>query len=198
MAKKAKPRRLRTNRGLRQRLAPHQPSLSSRVRVSTKIRDSRLGPARQWLQVRRQMNASNRGRVSKKARNSRTHRAYRLLQILPNPLNKARARKTKGALNMANRRLFRAEQSLHEIRMRIWKTKTILKAQNIKGTSTTKSSPGRRMRVAELLAAANVVSKFNLKVRRHRVDNTASGAGNRVARVRERKGKLPQLRLRGN
>src|SRR5437868_3681830 len=149
------------------------------------------------------MNASNRGRVSKKARNSRphrAHRAHRLLQVLPNPLNKARARKTKGALNLANRRLFRAEQSLHEIRMRIWKTKTIPKAQNIKGTSATKTSPGRRMRVAGLLAAANVVSKFNLKVRRHRVDNMASGAGNRVARVRvrERKGKLPQLRLRGN
>jgi hypothetical protein len=46
---------------------------------------------------------------------------------------------------------------------------------------------------------ASVASKFNLKVRR-RVDNMASRAGNRVARVkvRERKAKLPQLRLRGN
>jgi hypothetical protein len=102
---------------------------------------------------------------------------------------------------MLNRRLFLAEQSLHEIRMGIWKTKTIPKAENIKGTATTKtSSPGRRMSVAGLLAAVNVASKFNLKVRRHRVDNMASGAGNRVARVkvRERKAKLPQLRLRGN
>src|SRR6266481_6869221 len=115
------------------------------------------------------MNASNRRRVSTKARNSRTHRAHRLLQVLPNPLNKAKARKTKGALNMANRRLFRAEQSLHEIRMRIWKTKTIPKAENIKGTATTKtSSRGRRMSAAGLVVAvaANVASKFNLKVRR--------------------------------
>jgi hypothetical protein len=55
------------------------------------------------------------------------------------------------------------------------------------------------MSVAGLLAAVNVASKFNLKVRR-RVGNMASRAGNRVARVkvRERKGKLPQLPLRGN
>ena len=51
---------------------------------------------------------------------------------------------------MANRRLFLAEQSLHEIRMRIWATKTIPKAENIKGTATTKTSPGRRMSVAGL------------------------------------------------
>src|SRR5437899_10420522 len=147
------------------------------------------------------LNASNRGRVSTKARNSRTHQAHRLLQVLPNPLNKAKARKTKGALNMANRRLFRAEQSLHEIRMRIWKTKTIPKAENIKGTATTKTfSPGRRMSVAGLLAAANVASKFNLRHRRNRGDNMASRADKSVARVRvrERKAKLPQLRLRGN
>ena len=43
---------------------------------------------------------------------------------------------------MLNRRLFLAEQSLHEIRMRIWKTKTIPKAENIKGTATTKTQPG--------------------------------------------------------
>jgi hypothetical protein len=56
------------------------------------------------------------------------------------------------------------------------------------------------MQVAGLVAAANVASKFNLRLRRHRVDNMASRADNRVARerVRERKGKLPQLRLRGN
>jgi hypothetical protein len=100
---------------------------------------------------------------------------------------------------MLNRRLFLAEQSLHEIRMRIWKTKTIRKAANIKGTATTKSSQGRRMRVAGLVVAS-VARKFNLRVRRHRVDNMASRADNRVARVkvRERKGRLPQLRLRGN
>ena len=53
------------------------------------------------------------------------------------------------------------------------------------------SSPGRRMSVAGLaVAVANVASKFNLRLRRHRVDNMASRAGNRVARVRvrERKG----------
>ena len=101
---------------------------------------------------------------------------------------------------MLNRRLFLAEQSLHEIRMGIWATKTIPKAENKKGTATTKASPGRRMSVAGLLAAVNVASKFNLRLRRHRVDNMASRADNRVARVkvRERKGKLPQLRLRGN
>jgi hypothetical protein len=83
--------------------------------------------------------------------------------------------------------------------MRIWKTRTIPKAENIKGTATTKTSPDRRMSVAGLLAAVNVASKLNLKVRR-RVGNIASRVGNRVARVkvRERKGKLPQLRLRGN
>src|SRR4029077_1941832 len=130
---------------------------------------------------------------------------HRLLQVLPNPLNKARARKTKGALNMANRRLFRAEQSLHEIRIRIWKTKTTPKAENIKETATTKTSPGHRMLVVVaglVVVVASVASKFNLRLRRHRVDNMASRAGNRVARVkvreRERKGKLPQLRLRGN
>src|SRR5438309_6322384 len=181
-------------------LAPHQPSLSSRVRVSTKVRDSRLGPARQWLQVRRQMNASNRGRVNTKARNSRTHRAHRLLQVLPNPLNKAKARK-KGALNMANKRLFLAEPSIPKIRMRIWTTKTIPRAENIKGTATTKTfSLDRRMSAAGLVVVASVASKFNLRLRRHRVDNMASRADNRVARVRVRvrKAKRPQLRLRGN
>ena len=47
---------------------------------------------------------------------------------------------------------------------------------------------------------ASVASKFNLRLRRRRVDNMASRADNRVARVkvREKKAKLPQLRLRGN
>jgi hypothetical protein len=56
------------------------------------------------------------------------------------------------------------------------------------------------MSVAGLLVVASVASKFNLRLRRHRVDNMASRADNRVARVkvRERKAKLPQLRLRGN
>jgi hypothetical protein len=56
------------------------------------------------------------------------------------------------------------------------------------------------MSAAGLVVEAKVASKFNLRLRRHRVDNMASRAGNRVARVkvRERKGKLPQLRLRGN
>ena len=46
---------------------------------------------------------------------------------------------------------------------------------------------------------ANVASKFNPRVRR-REDNMASRVDNKAARVkaRERKGKLPQLRLRGN
>src|SRR5437763_2412168 len=125
--------------------------------------------------------------------------APRLLQVLPNPLNKAKARK-RGALKMANKHLFLAEQSIPKIRIRIWKSKTIPKAKNVKGTATTKtSSPGRRMSAPRLVVAvaANVASEFNLKVRR-RVDNMASRADNRVARVRVRKAKLPQLRLRGN
>src|SRR5438045_8504809 len=127
--------------------------------------------------------------------------APRLLQDLPNPLNKAKARQ-RGALKMANKHLFLAEQSIPKIRIRIWKGKTIPKAKNVKGTATTKtSSPGRRMSAGRLVVAvaANVASKFNLKVRR-RVDNMASRADNRVAkvRVREGKAKLPQLRLRGN
>ena len=87
--------------------------------------------------------------------------------------------------------------------MRIWKTKTTPKAENAKETATTKTSPGRRVpAVAGLMAAvASVTSKFNLRPS-NRVDNMASRAGDRVARVkvreRERKGKLPQLRLRGN
>src|SRR5437588_9441799 len=125
--------------------------------------------------------------------------APRLLQVLPNPLNKAKARK-RGALKVSNKHLFLAEQSIPKIRIRIWKSKTIPKAKNVKGTATTKtSSPGRRMSAARLAVAANVASKFNLKVRR-RVDNMASRADNTVVRVRvrERKAKLPQLRLRGN
>ena len=71
--------------------------------------------------------------------------------------------------------------------MRIWKTKTIREGGKHKGTATTKSSPGRRMSVAGLVVAASVASKFNLRLRRHRVDNMASRAGNRVARVKVRK-----------
>src|SRR3979411_1758192 len=97
---------------------------SNRGRVSTKDRNSRMNPVHRCLQVPRQTNLSNREKVSTKARNSRTHRAHRLLLVLPSPLNKAKPRK-KGALNMANKRLFLAEQSIPEIRMRIWKTKTI-------------------------------------------------------------------------
>jgi len=85
--------------------------------------------------------------------------------------------------------------------MRIWKTKTIPKAVNIKGTATTKtSSPGPRMSAAGLAAVASIASKFNPRVRR-RVDNMANRADSKAAarvRVKERKAKLPQVRLPGN
>src|SRR5256885_17214828 len=93
---------------------------------------------------------------------------------------------------------FPAKQPPPKTQMRFGKQKTTRGAKKKKGPATTKTfSLDRRMSAAGLVVVASVASKFNLRLRRHRVDNMASRADNRVARVRVRKAKRPQLRLRG-